>query len=103
MSYDPKLADRGEKFRATDVIIDETIPCRRFILGGKSDQFVLICYEHGGYGLHSHLAVFDVTSSKPKLIFTSTYLQETKTVEEIKNLVRNDKIKNKIGNIHQEW
>lgn len=103
MPYDPRLADRGEKFRATDVIVDETIPCRRFVMGGRSAQFVFICYEHGGYGLHKHLAVFDTTGTHPELIFATTYLEEARTIDEIKNLARKDEFKNQIGNVHQEW
>ena len=43
------IADRGRHFNATDVV-DAKYPMRRFIVGGVSDEYVVVCYEQGGRG-----------------------------------------------------
>ena len=100
MPYDSRLADRGEKFNATDVI-DSRLPRRRFIFAGRSAQFILVCYEHGGYSHHYHLAVFAVGGEKPQLVFAGS--QRVRSIEEVKDLVRQGELENKIGEEHQEW
>ena len=101
MPYDPRLADRGERFNATDVI-DAKLPRRRFMFGGTSSRFILVYYEHGGRALHYHLAVFDVGGKKPELVFAAQS-PRVQTIGEVKNLVKKGKLNNKIEETHQEW
>lgn len=102
MRYDQRLADVRERFNATDVI-DSALPSRRFTFGGKSPQFVLICYEHGGYAPHSHIAVFAVGSETPQLVFKGGPDLRVRSIDELKELVRQGKLANEIGEEHQEW
>lgn len=97
-----KLADRGERFNAADVV-DARLPRRRFVFGGMSSPFVLVCYEHGGRGLHYHLAVFDVGGEKPQLVFAGRHARRARTIEEVKGLVRQGQLKNEVAERHQEW
>jgi hypothetical protein len=41
------IADRWEKFNATDVV-DDHLPMRRFISGGSGTVFAVVAYEQGG-------------------------------------------------------
>jgi len=53
-----RFANPGEKFNATDVIVNESLPGRRLIIAGISDELAFVCYEHGGYGKHNHIILF---------------------------------------------
>ncbi len=102
MPNDSGLADQTEKFNATDVI-NPGLPMRRFVFGGKNTRFVLIGYEHGGRGHHYHIAVFSVVNESPELIFAGRSSQRIKTIDEIKELVREGKVMNEIKAKNQEW
>ena len=102
MPYDPRLADQGEKFNVIDVV-DSRIPMRRFAFGGKSSQCILICYEHGGRSHHYHLVVFAVGGETPQVVFAGRPGQRVQTINEVKELVRQGKLKNEIEEEHQEW
>jgi len=47
--------------------------------------------------------VFDITGDHPESVFAATYLEEARTIDDIQNLAQKDKLKNQIGNVHQEW
>lgn len=51
----PEIANPGEQWTATDVIIDPHRPRRRLIFAGSSPSLWFIYYEHGGEGRHEHL------------------------------------------------
>ena len=42
------MADPGERFEATDVILDRTLPRRRLVFGGFAQNHAFIHYEQGG-------------------------------------------------------
>lgn len=102
MPYDPRLADQGKPFNATDVI-NAKLPRRRFVFGGKSSQFVLVCYEHGGRSHHYHLAVFAIGGETPQLVFAGQPNGRMRSINEARGLVRQGKLKNEIKEAHQEW
>lgn len=52
------IADRGAKFNATDVILDEQLPWRRFGLAAVSASCILVAVEHGGRGYSVELWAF---------------------------------------------
>lgn len=54
------IANPGQKFRATDVVVDVTMPSKRLILSGVSGEKVFVHYEQGGIGLSNVLALFAV-------------------------------------------
>lgn len=55
-----EIADIGESFRRTDVIIDASLPERRLVRAGRSGSRWFVHYEHGGLGYHEHAALFDL-------------------------------------------
>jgi len=56
------LADPWQKFEATDVIRDASLPRKRLIFAGVSDKQCFIHYEQGGIGHSFHLALFELSS-----------------------------------------
>jgi hypothetical protein len=53
------LADIGAPFNATDVV-QPGLPARRLLSAGVSASQWFLEYEHGGRGLHSHFALFEL-------------------------------------------
>jgi hypothetical protein len=56
------IANPGERFEATDVIYDASVPRRRLIFAGVVGDKCFVHYEEGGRGLHSDLDLFKLTS-----------------------------------------
>ncbi len=52
------MADPGEKFQATDVVMNPQLPRRRLILAGVSGEKTFVQYERGGIGPAKLLALF---------------------------------------------
>jgi hypothetical protein len=51
------IANRGEPFNSTDVVVKNR-PGRRFVLPGGAPGLWFILYEHGGIAYHHDLVVF---------------------------------------------
>jgi hypothetical protein len=63
-----RIADIGESFRSTDVVVIESLPTRRLVRAGYSGTTWFIHYEHGGLGYHEHLATFESHDQVAKLL-----------------------------------
>ena len=44
------IADRGEDYQATDVMVGKQLPFRRFVVAGVSARCALVSVEQGGRG-----------------------------------------------------
>jgi hypothetical protein len=53
-----EIANRGERFNKTDVVMGDALPFRRFVLAGYSSTMWFILYEVEGIGYHHHLVIF---------------------------------------------
>ena len=64
-----KMADPGQKWNATDLIIDPTPPGKRLIWAGVEDGYYVVHYERGGIAHSYNILVAKLTNStaKPKL------------------------------------
>jgi len=65
-----RLADFGGPFNATDVIQPD-LPRRRLTAAGVSGDRWFLEYEHGGRGLHSHFALFELRSGKATCLWAN--------------------------------
>jgi hypothetical protein len=61
---DFKMANPGEKYQATDAIVESGLPFRRLLFAGISKDKYFIHYEMGGRGYSVHIAVFEVDPDK---------------------------------------
>jgi hypothetical protein len=68
------VADRGEPFRATDVVLGGDPPTRRFLVAGTSPSGSFVAYEHGGRGHHYHLVLFGAEAPEPPALASCTGL-----------------------------
>jgi len=55
---DFKMANPGEEYQSTDVIMRPGLPRRRLLFAGISNDKIFILYEEGGYSHSYHVAVF---------------------------------------------
>jgi hypothetical protein len=54
------LANPGQKYQVTDVVVDRKLPFRRLVFAGVKDHNWLVHYERGGRGHGYYLLVFKV-------------------------------------------
>jgi hypothetical protein len=68
---DGKLAEPGQKWNATDAIIDPTLPGKRLIWAAVGDDYYVVHYERGGIAHTFHILVAKLTKgdSKPKVVW----------------------------------
>lgn len=70
------MAARDQEFQMGDVIVDPTLPPRRFIQGGRIGTRWYVWYEHGGETYASNVAIFELPNgAMPQLVFFDTTSQ----------------------------
>jgi hypothetical protein len=62
------LANPGEKFQLTDVVVDRRLPSRRLVFAGVRGEEWFVHYEMGGIG-HSYCVVLFRVDSQDRLAF----------------------------------
>jgi hypothetical protein len=55
-----ELADPGDKFQETDVIVTRGLPWRRLVFAGSCGERWFIHYEHGGFAHSNAVLIFAV-------------------------------------------
>lgn len=65
------MANPGEKWQATDAILEENLPWRRLIFAGVSDRYCLLHYERGGIGKSGHLMLFRLDGGEARLVWSA--------------------------------
>jgi hypothetical protein len=68
---DGKLAEPGQKWNATDVISDPTLPGKRLIWGAIGGQYYVVHYERGGIDHSFHILVSKLAKNdgKPTVVW----------------------------------
>jgi hypothetical protein len=66
-----RFAGPGQKWEATDIISDPSLPRRRLIWAAVADEYYVVHYERGGRGHSFHVLVATLTkgAQKPKVIW----------------------------------
>ena len=65
-----RLAEPGQKWNATDVITDPTLPGKRLIWAATSGEYYVVHYERGGIAHTFHILVTKLAKNdaKPKVV-----------------------------------
>jgi hypothetical protein len=68
---DGKLAEPGQKWNATDVVTDPTLPGKRLIWAVVGGEYYVVHYERGGIDHSFHILVAKVTKNdaKPTMVW----------------------------------
>jgi len=66
-----RLADPGQKWNATDVITDPTLPGKRLIWAAVGGEYYVVHYERGGIAHSFHILIARLTKNdaKPKVVW----------------------------------
>ena len=66
-----RLAQPGQKWQATDIIRDSSLPCKRLIWAAVAGEYYVVHYERGGRGHSFHVLVATLTKGeqKPRVIW----------------------------------
>ncbi len=66
-----RLAHAGQKWNATDVITDPTLPGKRLIWAAVGGEYYVVHYEHGGIAHSFHILIARLTKNdaKPKVVW----------------------------------
>lgn len=69
--HNGKLAERGRRWEATDVIKDQALPTKRLIWAVQHGDYYVVHYERGGRGHSFHVAVAKLRrrEAKPDLFW----------------------------------
>jgi hypothetical protein len=68
---DGRIAEPGQKWNATDVIMDPTLPGKRLIWAAVGGEYYVVHYERGGIAHTFHVLVATLTrgDAKPKVVW----------------------------------
>ena len=86
-----QMAEPNQPFNATDAIVNDW-PMRRFITGGFSKDYAFVFYEHGGIGYNQPLVILKRNNDKAEIIFMGVNLGEAGSLEDLKAIIKNNKI-----------
>lgn len=66
-----RLAEPGQKWQATDVIVDSTLPGKRLIWAAVGGEYYVVHYERGGIDHRFHILVAKLTEvdAKPTVVW----------------------------------
>jgi len=67
------LQTRGQKWNATDAILDPTLPSKRLIWAEVDGEYYVVHYERGGIAHTFHMLVAKLANgeAKPKVVWSA--------------------------------
>jgi len=86
--HDFKMANPGNKYQATDVVVEPGLPFRRLVFAGIATDKYLLHYEEGGIGHIYQIAVFGVDSEgKVKFLWGGPGPRAANDLEQLRTMV----------------
>ncbi len=87
------LADPGAPFQATDVVTDPSLPARRLILAGCSQDHCLVYYERGGIAQAWRALLLHWTPERTRVETGGAAPPGLRTIDELRNAVLSGALK----------
>jgi hypothetical protein len=89
------MANPGQKFQATDFVLDRTLPWRRLVFSGVQDNNWFVHYERGGIA-HSYYVVAFTADPRgdANFIWGCSVVDGAKTIEQLRRMVANCQLSN---------
>ena len=63
------MADPGQPFQETDVVIGKPLPFRRLIFAARSANYCLVYFEHGGIAYGTEVSLYRLSDPKVVLVW----------------------------------
>jgi hypothetical protein len=89
--YPLEMADPGQPFQATDVIVDKRLPGRRLIAAYGSAGAWILHYEAGGVAHTYHVAFFSLHGKTAAFVWQASVPRTLGGIDALQGLVRSDK------------
>jgi len=98
---DGKLAEPGQKWNATDAIMDPTLPGKRLIWAAVGGEYYVVHYERGGIAHTYHILVAELTKddAKPKVAWRAVG-GSLKNYAEFLDALRSGKLDDRLDYAH---
>jgi len=87
------IAEPGAAFQATDVRADPTLPNRRLVAAGCSNDHCLVYYERGGIAQTWLVALFHWTPAETRFEWGGSAPGSLATIDDVRNAVLSGAIK----------
>lgn len=81
------LANPGQKYQATDFVVDRELPRRRLVFAGMHGGEWFVQYEVGGIGHYYCVLLFDVDPKKPLFVWGGAGVNGAKNLDQLRQMV----------------
>lgn len=87
------IAEPGDKFQVTDVIVDPTLPIRRLVAAGCSIDHCIVYYERGGITHTWRVAVFHWTPDATRFEWGGVAPRGLASIDDVRKAMLSGSIK----------
>ena len=87
------IAEPGAEYRATNVIVDRSLPTRRLVMAACSIDHCLAYYERGGIAIGRYVAVFHWTTAATRFEWGGIAPGGLRTIDELRKAALSGAIK----------
>ena len=92
-SQELDIAEPGDDFQATDVVVNPKLPIRRLVAAGCSTDHCLVYYERGGKARAWHVALFHWTPAATRFEWGGIAPGGLSTIDDVRKAVLSGAIK----------
>jgi hypothetical protein len=87
-----ELADRGQPFQATDVMVMPRLPARRLVSAGCSADHCLVYYERGGFARVHQIVLFSTADAPARLVHGGVAAGDLADLEQVRDALVSGKV-----------
>jgi hypothetical protein len=86
-----RIVNPGKPYNNTDAIV-RNIPTRQLNYFGVNENFMLLSYNHGGFGSHSHVLIFQYSNNTIKHLWDiqRTAISKEEIIYQLKHIKENE-------------
>ena len=92
-----EIAEPGQAFRATDVVMNPSLPSRRLVAAACSNDRCIVYYERGGIAHTWHVALFHWTPATTRFEWGGMAPGALKTIDEVRKAILAGSIKSSLN------
>jgi hypothetical protein len=87
-----EMADPGQPFQATDVMVTPRLPARRLVAAGCSQDHCLVYYERGGFAHIHQIVLFSTTESAARRVHGGVAAGGLADLDQVKDALASGKV-----------
>ncbi len=87
-----EMADPGQPFQATDVMVTPRLPSRRLVSAGCSPDHCLVYYERGGFAHVHQVVLFDTTTNTARFVHGGVVAGGLTGLDQVKETLLSDRL-----------